>query len=123
MQAVDNGDHFVIVEGSEYTTASQYTKNKNNSSLRKMAGIKAIHSLVTIKMIEQEQQDGKRFEPTMKIYTGINRYVLVCNPVPTKLVFLDMINLSNLMEFDLPNDIDDYALHGNDLALLINETV
>ena len=88
-----------------------------------MAGIKAIHSLVTIKMIEQEQQDGKRFEPTMKIYTGINRYVLVCNPVPTKLVFLDMINLSNLMEFDLPNDIDDYALHGNDLALLINETV
>ena len=59
MQAVDNGDHFVIVEGSEYTTASHYTKQKKNSSLRKIAGIKAIHSLATIKMIEQEQIQGK----------------------------------------------------------------
>jgi hypothetical protein len=140
MEPVDNGDHFVIVKGSEYSTPSLYTPkqqgftkkvSKRHISKRKMAGIKAIHSMALKKILEEDLQN-KTFEPSMKIYTGIDHYILVCNPTSKKLVFVDMTQLDgatfSLMEFDLPPgeeliDIDDYALHGNNLVLLINETI
>jgi hypothetical protein len=74
------------------------------------------------------------FVPSFAIYQGENTYLLVVNPIPTKLMVIDTLKMDQASKnfkfctIDLQKngkiqDYDDYVAHGNTLAVKINETV
>ena len=74
------------------------------------------------------------FVPSFAIFHGENTYLLVVNPIPTKLIVIDILKMDptsenfKLCTIDLQNigniqGYDDYAVHGNTLAVKINDTV
>ena len=96
---------------------------------------KAIVAKFTLLLQESGAQLAIRkhfFEPSFEIYNGVDTFVLVVNPKPTKLMFIDVLKIEDnsfkKMTIDFTEegkirDYDDYVLEGNRLAVNINDCI